>query len=81
MQEYIIDAIGWVGSFEVLLAYALVSWEKISSKDWRYQFLNASGSLFLIINTLYYHAYPSTFLNAAWLIVAIFGMVAIFKKK
>jgi len=40
-----------------------------------YQTLNAVGSVFLLFNTLYYGAYPSTFVNAAWLLIALHTMI------
>ena len=29
------------------------------------------GSIFLVINTLYYHAYPSAFVNVIWIGIAL----------
>lgn len=37
-----------------------------------YQFLNIVGSLLLVTNTIFYGAYPSTFVNMLWVAIAIF---------
>ena len=65
-----IDLIGWIGSIEVILAYALISMQKVTARNLGYQLLNGTGAVFLILNTLYYGSYPSTFINVVWLIIA-----------
>jgi hypothetical protein len=65
-----IDIIGWIGSLEVILAYAMISMQKVTSKSLLYQVLNGTGAVFLIVNTLYYTSYPSTFINVVWLVIA-----------
>ena len=69
-----IDLIGWIGSLEVILAYALISMQKVSAKNYYYQVLNGTGAVFLIINTIYYGSYPSTFINIVWLVIAALGI-------
>lgn len=76
--EVLIDVMGWIGSFEVVLAYALITGDKVSVQHKGYQWLNLTGSLLLIVNTLYYGAYPSSFINIVWLIIAF---VALFKAR
>ncbi len=75
--QHIIDIIGWIGSVEVILAYALISARKIDSHSHLYQWLNLTGALFLIINTAYYGAYPSTFINIVWVAIAAWALVRI----
>ena len=65
-----IDIIGWIGSFEVIIAYFLISAHRIDANNIYYQILNGTGAAFLVINTIYYGAYPSTFINIVWLIIA-----------
>jgi len=79
--EWLIDILGWIGSVEVVLAYALVSYQKIEAKSLVYQLLNLTGGFFLIILTYYYKAYPSTFINVVWLLIAFFAILSIVKKK
>lgn len=81
MSELFIDIVGWVGSIEVILAYALISYHRITAKSLTYQLLNLTGGAFLIINTVYYKAYPSTAINVVWLIIASVAIVNIVRAK
>jgi len=77
-MKLFVDVIGWIGSVEVILAYALISSEKVDSKSALYQFLNLTGAVFLIVNTIYYGAYPSTAINIVWVVIAIVALWRIF---
>lgn len=76
-----IDIIGWTGSVCVLIAYGLISTYKVTSKSKLYQWLNIAGSIFLVINTVFYSSYPSTFVNIVWLVIAIFALINIFRSR
>lgn len=76
-----IDILGWIGSVEVILAYALISNGRVHGKSVSYQVLNLTGSVFLIANTVYYHAYPSTAINFVWMIVAFVALFQVWTKK
>jgi hypothetical protein len=69
------DAIGWAGAAALLLAYAMISSKKLEGDSNAYQFLNIIGSLLLVTNTIFYGAYPSTFVNLIWAGIAVFSMV------
>jgi hypothetical protein len=73
-----VDLIGWLGAGLLLLAYAMVSFRKLRVDGGSYQLLNALGSCCLIVNTVYYRAYPSSFVNVIWILIAI---VALIKKE
>jgi len=68
------DAIGWVGAAALLVAYAMVSHKKLEGDSATYQLLNISGSLLLAANTIFYGAYPSTFVNVIWIGIAVFSI-------
>lgn len=74
------DIVGWIGSIEVVLAYFLISYQKIESRSPVYQLLNLTGAIFLIVNTIYYGAYPSTFINFVWVGIAAVALVKVVKK-
>ena len=69
-MKFLIDLMGWIGSVEVIAAYGLNSYQKLKSDSIIFQLLNLTGAIFLIINTIYYHAYPSAFINVVWVIIA-----------
>lgn len=76
-MKIFIEVIGWIGSAEVILAYALNSSQKIRSDSALFQWLNLTGAIFLIANTAYNGAYPSMVINVVWVVVAATALVAI----
>ena len=66
------DAIGWLGAAALLVAYAMVSSRKWEGHSSAFQLLNVGGSVLLAANTIFYGAYPSTFVNIIWAAIAIF---------
>ena len=68
------DAIGWAGAAALLVAYAMVSSKKLEGDSTTYQFLNIVGSLLLAANTVFYRAYPSSFVNLIWIGIAVFSI-------
>ncbi len=76
-MEYklLIDIIGWLGSVFVVIAYFSVSYDKFKIRPFLYQLLNALGSLCLIINTIYYRAFPSATVNVIWLGIALTALI------
>jgi hypothetical protein len=74
-MKLFIDVIGWIGSVEVIMAYALNSYQKIRSDSALFQVLNLTGAAFLIANTVYYGALPSALINVVWVIIAIIALV------
>jgi hypothetical protein len=68
------DAIGWFGAAALLVAYAMVSSRKLEGNSTVYQLLNIVGSLLLAANTVFYRAYPSSFVNLIWIGIAVFSI-------
>ena len=68
------DAIGWAGAAALLVAYAMVSSKKLEGNSTVYQFLNIVGSLLLAANTVFYRAYPSSFVNLIWIGIAVLSI-------
>ena len=76
----LVNVIGWAGSVAVLAAYLLVSTNRLKGDSVPYQLLNLFGSVFLMTNTIYMGAYPSSFVNLVWLFIAIFAIMRVVKK-
>ena len=74
-MKLLIDILGWIGSVEVILAYGLNSYQKLASDSNVFQTLNLTGAIFLIVNTVYYGAYPSTFINIVWVVIAAVALI------
>jgi hypothetical protein len=74
-QKLVIDTVGWLGSVFVVIAYFSVSYDRFRISPFLYQLLNAAGSLCLIVNTIYYRAYPSASVNIIWLCIALIALI------
>lgn len=66
----LVDIIGYLGSFLIILAYALNSLEKIESSSVKYQMLNLIGGIFVLSNSWFYGAFPSVVISIFWVLVA-----------
>ena len=73
MQTFV-DILGWVGAVLFLGAYALVSLKKVEGDSAVFQGINILAGILLIANTVYWKAYPSSALNAAWIGIAVFTL-------
>jgi hypothetical protein len=71
MTRLLVDALGWVGALILLAAYGAVSFRKIRPDAVLYNLANGAGGVLLVINTMYYHAYPSAFVNVVWIAIAL----------
>ncbi len=78
---FIVNLIGWAGSAAVIAAYALVSLNRLRGDSAGYQALNLVGGVFLIVNTIYWGAYPSTFVNLVWVGIAVFAIARIASRR
>ncbi|WP_229116732.1 CBU_0592 family membrane protein [Actinomyces bovis] len=60
---------GWIGAAEFLLAYLLVSNGRLAGDSLRYQALNLSASVLLLVNCAHTGAWPSAVANVFYLLV------------
>jgi hypothetical protein len=67
----LIEILGWIGSIMILAAYGLNSYQKIQSDSWTFLLLNSIGGIFLIVYTVHKEAYANTFINIAWVVIAV----------
>ncbi len=77
-QQLLIDVLGWAGGIALVIAFGLNSMGKIKAQSKPYQLLNLFGGIALIINTAYYGAFPSTFVNVIWVFIALVALWKIF---
>ena len=74
------DIIGWIGMVLVLIAYLLLSTNKINNGK-LYQLLNFFASLFMAIGLLPKNAWFSFALQVIWGLIAIIALIKICNKK
>jgi len=72
--EFLMDIVGWVGAAAVLAAYWMVSTGRVVGDSTIYQSLNMVGGVCLILNTLYYGAFPSSGVNVVWVGIALYSL-------
>jgi len=75
----IYDIFGWIGMILVLIAYALLSTNKIKN-GMTYQILNLVASLFMAIGVFPKNAWFSFALQVIWGIIAIIAIIKILNK-
>lgn len=71
----LIDTVGWIGAICSLTAYYWVSNNKVSGTSFKFQIINLIGGIGLLMNTIYYGAYPSAVVNVIWTGIAIFALI------
>ena len=74
------DLIGWLGMIIVLIAYILLSSNKIKN-GYLYQILNLIAALFMAIGLFPKDAWFSFTLQVIWGIVAIIAIAKMLKRK
>ena len=72
----VFDILGWIGMVLVLIAYALLSTNKINNGK-LYQSINLVAAIFMAIGLLPKNAWFSFALQVAWAIIAIISIVKI----
>lgn len=80
MELLIFDSLGWIGAFLLLAAYALVSFRRLAADSLVYQSMNVAASILLAVNTIYHGAFPSSFVNIVWTLIAVFAIFAVVRK-
>lgn len=78
---FLINALGWIGSICILVAYWFNSQGRMAANSLAYQMLNLFGGLFLAFNCFYFQAYPSAALNVAWIFIALAALGRLYKLK
>ena len=68
---------GWLGTVSYLLAYFLLSINKLKASQPFYHFLNIIGAIGLTTNAIHYADFPNVVANVSWGLIAIFAIIAI----
>ena len=74
MISILIEIIGWIGAVLVLGAYILVSLGKLSGTSAAFQWMNAAGAGFFVVNTWWHGAIPSMTLNIIWSLIGFWAL-------
>jgi hypothetical protein len=74
-MELLIQILGWVGTFLVVLAYFLVSYKKISPTGAPYQLMNLFGVIGVGVSVFQHEAWAALALQAVWGIIAAVSLI------
>lgn len=73
-MKIVVAILGWIGAVLFLIAYALVSLQKVKGDALIYQGINIMAGIFLTANTIYWKTDPSAVLNLTWIGVSVFTL-------
>ena|SRR3989344_3153583 len=76
-KKMFVEVYGWYGTIAIVLAYILVSFSILQPADIRYQLLNATGALGVVLISFYKQAYQPAILNILWATIAFIAIVKI----
>lgn len=79
--EFAVEAVGWAGAVLILLAYLLLSAEKLSGQSLLYQGMNIVGAAGFVVNGWWHRAIPSAALNILWLLIGGISSWRIIRKR
>jgi hypothetical protein len=71
----IAEIVGWYGTFAILGAYALVSFNAIPADGSIYQILNLTGAVGIIVISIIKKVRQSVVLNMFWAVIAIIALI------
>ena len=74
-MTFFLQNMGWMGTILILLAYFLVSTNRVRGISIPYQTINLIGAFFLAIGTYKDHSWPAFTLNITWGVIAIFSLI------
>ncbi len=77
-MNILIEISGWVGTFLIVLAYFLISYNKIEADSKNYQLMNFFGAITIGINVYHKQSWSTLALEFVWAAIAIMALV---KKK
>ena len=75
----IIDWIGFIGVFQILLAYVLNVLGKLKSKDLTFILLNLIGASMACLASILMNYLPFIILEGVWTLVSLFALIKYLK--
>jgi len=79
--EIAVEVVGWAGAALILLAYLLLSADKLTGQSLLYQGMNIVGAAGFVINGWWHGAIPSAALNVLWLLIGAIASWRILKRR
>jgi hypothetical protein len=70
----LIEGVGWAGAALILLAYLLLSMNRLTGQSALYQAMNIVGAAGFVVNGWWHGAIPSATLNVIWLLIGAWAL-------
>jgi hypothetical protein len=80
MRLDIWTVLGFAGSLVVLAAYFANQTGRLASDDWRFPFINLTGSLMILSSFYTAINMPSLFIEICWIAISVFGLARSIRK-
>jgi len=74
MQPWIVDTIGMLGTFLVVLAFFLLQLERADPRGLGYNLINLCGALFLLFSLCFNFNLASFVIELFWITASLIGM-------
>lgn len=71
----LIDCIGFLGVFQILLAYVLNVSGKVSNKSLLFLILNLTGASMACLASILLNYWPFIILEAVWALVSLYALI------
>lgn len=79
--ELLAAATGWAGALSGLIAYGGLTAKRISPDTLLYQGLTLGGAALMGVSATLYGAVPSAVVNGIWVVIGVYGVVAIVRSR
>ena len=81
MLPNIMGVMGWIGTASYLIAYLLLSLNRLRPNQVPYHLLNLIGAFGLMLNAIYLKDHPNMAVNIIWGLIALVSIFAMIWKK
>ncbi|WP_299053129.1 hypothetical protein [uncultured Nocardioides sp.] len=68
-------AAGWLGAGGTVVAYTLLTTDRIAARSRTFQGLNAAGAALLALSAATHSSWPSTAVNLTWMLIGLAALV------
>ena len=75
-----LEIFGWYGTFAIVLAYILVSFNLLNANSIPYQILNITGALGIVFSSLAKKNYQPVVLNLIWFVTGLIALIGLIVK-
>lgn len=79
--ELLVEGVGWAGAALILVAYLLVTTERLTGRSALFQWMNLVGAAGFVVNGLWHKAIPSATLNIVWMLIAVVALWSIARRR